>query len=382
MRDRKMQQRFTLFFGILLSFGMVAGLVLPFITQNLQNLGASAPQATDIPIPTAPAPPETTFIQFDQNYLHSSGLFTVAVPTGWTVSNEFSTASEAQVTMQNPSALSVLEVRVIEPNEAVTLDSVGNLGAQFTQDWLRSSWRQYSTWREDARYVEDEQLVIDFNLSRSGQEFVARQVAYTDGTWIYTIRVVMPSNASEVMQYVLENEIASLQTVERFLGTSLELNSYFDNTNKYMIRFPNTWTITDAADGVPASIAGDSILMRVETVAATMSTEDEASAYVASLRTGTQVLSVEAVEQFGLSGYRVAYVVPTLDGPTESGIALILNGEGGRAHIANIVLPAVQNTDLNTVDLEAEDTAQSIKDLRQALDTFSLFPEIELSSTE
>lgn len=380
MRDKTMQRRITLFLGILLSFGMVASVVLPLISQNTQ--AAPVAQPTEIPVPTAPAPPATASILFDQNYLHSSGLFTVAIPTGWTIANEFSTLSEAQVTMQNPSALSVLEVRVVQPSEGVTLDSAGNLGAQFTEEWLRSSWRQYSTWREDARYVEGEQLFIDFNLSRQGQEFVARQVAFTDGTWIYSVRVVMPSNATEAMQYVLENEVASLQSIERFVGATLEWNGYFDDTNNHMIRYPNAWTVTDAAEDAPASIFGDRVLLRVEAVSTTVDTVDAASAYVAGLRTGTQVLSVEAVEQSGLTGYRVAYIVPTLDGPTQSGLALILTGEGGTVHVANALLVDAQNTDLNAVDLAAEDTEQNIKDVRQALDTFSLLPEIELSSNE
>jgi hypothetical protein len=378
MRDRKLQQRITIFLGIFLSFGMIASVILPLLSQNLQQ-SAPAERPTETPAPTAPAPPDTSTISFDEIHLHSSGLFTVAVPTGWTVSNEFSTDAEAQLTMQNPRALSVLEVRVLAPAEDVELDSVNNLGAQFTEDWLRSSWRQYNSWREDTREVVNDELIIDFNLSRSGQNYVARQIASTDGTWIYVVRVVMPSNASEAMRYVLENEDASLKPIERYLGEALAWNGYFDNSASHLIRFPSTWAVTDSADGVPASIAGEDVQMRVET-ATGIDSSDAASAYVAALHTGTEVQSVEAVEQYGLSGYRVSYTVPTLDGPTESGIALILNDESGVAHVANALLTDVQNSDLNSVDLAAEDTAQSIKDVREALDTFSLLPELQLSS--
>jgi hypothetical protein len=375
MRDKKWQRRTTIFLGIFLSFGMV---ILPMLSQSIGQ-PQSAPVPTVTPAPTAPAPPDIAMISFDNEYLHSSGLFMAAIPSGWAVSNEFSNAGEAQLTMQNPNALSVLEVRIIQANEGVELDSPNKLGAQFTEDWLRSSWRQYSTWREDARKVEGDQLVIDFNLSRSGQEYVARQVAFTDGTWIYSVRVIMPSNATEALKYVLENEVASFHRVDRFIGAPLDWSSYFDNSSKHLIRFPSAWAVTDAADGTPASIVGINTQMRVETTAM-VDSPDAASAFVATLRTGTQVQTVEAVEQFGLRGYRVSYLVPSLDGPTQSGLVLILNDENGIAHVANVLLTDVQNTDLNTVDVTAEDTAQNIKDVYQTLTTFSVLPEIQLSS--
>lgn len=377
MRDRTMQKRFIVGLGILLSFSMVISLILPLLSQSLP--AAEVASATDTPAPTVPAPPDTSTIQFEEQHLHSSGLFTAAVPTGWSVSpTSFSTEGEAQLTLQNPSALSVLEVRLLEPVEGVDLSDVNSLGAQFTGEWLRSSWRQYdsNTYREDTRSVEGDQLIIDFSLSRTGQNYVARQVAYTDDTWIYVVRVVMPSNASEAMRYVLENEVASIEPVERFKGEPLAWNAYFDNANKHVIRFPSTWAISDSADGVPASISGDNIQMRVETTTG-IDSADAASGYVAGLRTGVEVQSVEEVEQYGLNGYRVAYLVPTLDGPTQSGVTLILNDESGVAHVANALLLDSQDTDLNTVDLESEETAQSIKDVREALDTFSLLPDIK-----
>lgn len=378
MRDRTMQKRFIVGLGILLSFSMVISLILPLLSQSLP--AAEVASATDTPAPTVPAPPDTSTIQFEEQYLHSSGLFTAAVPTGWSVSpTSFSTEGEAQLTLQNPSALSVLEVRVLEPAEGVDLSDVNSLGTQFTDEWLRSSWRQYdsNTYDEDTRNVEDDQLIIDFSLSRSGQNYVARQIAYTDGTWIYAVRLVMPSNASETMRYVLENEVASIEPVERFKGEPLAWNAYFDNANKHVIRFPSTWAISDSADGVPASISGDSVQMRIETTTG-IDSSDAASGYVAGLRTGVEVQSVEEVEQYGLNGYRVAYLVPTLDGPTQSGVALILNDESGVAHVANALLLDSQDADLNTVDLESEETAQSIKDVREALDTFSLLPDIDV----
>lgn len=377
MRERTWQKRMTVFLAIVLSAGMV---ILPMLSRFMRTSNTSStPEPTTIPTPTVPAPPDTSAISFDQIHLQSTGLFTVAVPTGWTVSNEFGSNGEAQLTMQNPHALSVLEVRVLAPAEGVTLDNVNNLGKQFTKDWLSSTWRQYSTWREDTREPQGDKLVIDFSLTRSGQNYVARQIAYTDGTWIYAVRLVLPSNASEVMQYILDNEVASLKPVQAYLGEPLSWNAYYDHVNYHLIRFPGTWAVTDSANGVSASIAGDNVEMRVQT-SSTIDSSDAATAYVSGLHSGTQIESVESVEQNGLSGYRVSYLIPTLDGPTQSGIVLILDDGSGMAHIANAIVTDAQNTDLDKVDLTSADTAQNIKDLRASLDTFAVFPNLELSS--
>lgn len=374
MRNNKWQQRITVFLAIFLSFGMVAGLVTPFLT----NTPPPQVQPTDAPPPTQPAPPDTASITFDQTYLHDSGLFTAAVPTGYTLTNEFNSTGEAQVTFENTASISVLEIRVLRPTDQVSLDSAANLGDFFTEEWLRPTWNRYRSWSEDARRIEDDKLIMDFSLRLGEQDFVARQVAFTDGTWIYTLRSVYPSNATQAMQHVLDNEVESFQTIERFVGAPLEWDGYFDDASNHLIRFPGEWALVDSADGAPASVEGENAQLRLETANATIDSEQAASDYVASLRSNITVMTVEAVEQFGSTGYRVSYTLPTLDGDSQSGIVLILNGTE-TAHVANVLLSDVVDTDLNTVDLAAEDTAQSIKDVRATLDTLSLFPELDVT---
>lgn len=379
MRDRKWQQRITLFLGIFLSFGMVASVVLPLISTQM-NLSQPQVQATRTPAPTQPAPPETSTINFDSTYLHPSGLFTAAIPSGYVLTNEFNTTGEAQVTMENTDALSVLEIRVIRPTADVSLETTQGLGDQFTQDWLSASWRGYSPWSEDARRVEDDKLIMDFSLASGGQDYVARQVAFTDGTWIYTMRVVSPSNASDAMRHVLDNEVDSFQTIERFVGSSLEWSGYFDDSVNHLIRFPGEWAVIDSGEGLPASVAGDTAQLRVETAMGTIDSETAAQDYVAGLRSNITVLSVEAVEQYGNSGYRVAYSLPNVDGANQSGAVLILN-DGETAHIANLLLEDVADTDLNMVDVSAEETAQNLKDARELLGTFSIFPDLDVANS-
>lgn len=375
--NRKWQQRVTVFLGIFLSLSMVLGLITPFLTNNSQHQQL---QPTDVPVPTQPAPPDTANIHFDDTYLEPSGIFTAAIPSGYTVSREFNSTGESQVTMENPESLSILELRVIRPTAGTNLESASGLGEFFTREWLTPTWNRYSSWNEDARRVEEDKLIMDYSLKLGQQDYVARQIAFTDGTWIYSVRSIYPSNATEAMQYVLTNEVQSLQTIPRFVGAPLEWDGYYDHSDHHLIRVPDGWLVEDSADGAPASLMSDNARLRLETNATTIDSADAARTYVASLRSNAQVLSVEPVEQFDYSGFRVAYTVQTLDGESQSGLVLILNGTE-QAHIANILLTDVADTDLNNVDLTAETTSQSIKDARAALDTFSIFPDLMVNAS-
>jgi hypothetical protein len=372
--NRTWQQRANVFLGILLVVATISGAVLPLISQNINNQQQTV-SSTPTPVPTVPAPPDMTQISFTEPYLHPSGLFTATIPTGWTVASELNTTGEALVTMQNPAALSVIEIRVIRPTSEILLDTPQNMGAYFTADWLNQSWRQYTNPNEDQRIVEGSDLIMDFTLTRTGQTYAARQKARTDGTWIYAARVVTPSNATDVMQFVLDGVYNSIQAVPNYIGQAIDWNGYFDNSNKFMIRFPSTWALVDSADGAPASILGDNAQLRVEAMPATVTSTDTASVYVSGLRSGITVLSVNEVTVQGVAGYRVAYTLATLDGATQSGLVLILN-DGTKNYIANVLLSDVADTDLNTVDLATVGVQQNVIDARNVLDSLAILPAV------
>jgi hypothetical protein len=344
--------------------------------MSIFNINPQTPVAQPTPTaaPTVPAPPDTASISFDQTYVHPSGLFSVGVPTGWTPDTPINAPDETQTTMRNPSALSLLEIRIVRPVEGTTVASADDLNAFFNEDWLGSSWIEYSDWSESTRRIEGDRSIIDFNLSRSGQDYVARQVAYTDGTWIYAIRGVVPSNAASALVYLLDNLGSSLHVVDRFVGAPLDYDGYVSTSAGHLIRFSQAWTVTDAAEGAPASIAGAGTQLRVETLAAPVASAADAEAYVSGLRSGITVLSTKEVTQFDASGYQVAYSLANVDGGSESGAVLILNGENN-AHVANVLLTTA-GTNLNDVDAAAEDTPQAVKDALSALASFSVFTDI------
>ena len=367
-QKRKNQQLFVTFMGLLLAVAMGLSLLLPLFTN--QTLNTPQAQPTDIPVPTVPAPIEDlSIIQFNEPYLHPSGLFTSTIPTGYSPVNEFNNTGEAQVTLRNPNQLSVIEQRVLRPTEGIDLSSPDTFGDFFNDSWLGASWREYSTWEETDRRTEDDQLVIDFNLTRTRQQYIARQTVTTDGTWLYSTRVVTPSNAASNLRYLLENQAANLDIVDAFVGQPIQWRAYFDDANDFIIRYPGDWQVVDSAPGAPTSITGADAQLRVETVASDFADEDAVTAYVEGLRSGTDVQSVETVEVDGLSGYRVAYTYTTIDGASQSGLVQILPTDAF-AYVQNLLLDNNSESDLNSVseDNVAYNTVQLLNSFLQVPD--------------
>lgn len=364
-------KNFTYVFGIVLSLAMVASLILPLLSQNVtQNPQAEAIEPTEVPLPTLPPPPDTAQINFDRTYLHPSGLLTVGVPTGWSPSVQSNTENEVRASFGNSDALSVIEARVVEPEEEVTDGE--SLSGFFTDTWLGQTWRDYQSWEETNRDVTDEgHVVIDFNLTRSRANYIARQESWVEDGEIYMVRVVTAENAPEELKFLLDGMIQNVDLVDTYAGTSLAWNGYFDNTDKHLIRYPETWQVTDSAEGLPATISGDDVTMVVETVDVALDSEDEAIDWIENWRSGVEALTVEPVEIDGVSGYEVSYKLTTLDGAPESGLAVLLNGDDNRLHVANARIAGAD------VDLEGE-SAEDYP-IIDVLSTFRLFPDLDVS---
>lgn len=363
-------KRWSYAIGITMVGIMVLSAITPLLRQNV-----TTPQQAVEPTaaPTLPPPPDTSTIRFDTTYLHPSGLFTVAEPTGFEASQPLTNADDVRAVFSNTAAQGLIQVDInqllTESEEPVTLDSVDAL---YNEAWLRSSWREYTTWEESSRErTENDELVIDFALSSRGQTYVARQKAWTDGEWIYSVRVVMPENATQALLYLLDGVAATLKPQKEFAGTPFNWNAYFDQQDAHIIRYPATWTLADSAPGKPASIEGTgSTFLRVESEAGTViDSEEAATSWVEDLRSGVNILSVEPVTREGGEGYAVSYAYQNVDGDTESGLVVLLNGPEDKLHVANLRFPG-------EVDLNAEEIDAQYSDLRSVMNTFAIMPDL------
>ncbi|MDZ4769515.1 MAG: hypothetical protein SGJ24_10325 [Chloroflexota bacterium] len=343
-------RRASIILGVFMVIVLLAGSIIPIFTGN-QQPQVEQPQVnpTEAPIPTFPAPPtDLTAVTFDQVYLHPTGIFSIGQPIGWTASEPNKGATIAQVNLINNDSQTVVDTYVedagaIQPAE---------LDAHFSREAIGASWARFNQWSETNREFNEEtgRLVIDFNVTSNRQQFVARQQAWTDGRWVYVVRVLTPANATQFLLYLLEGFSNSLQAYTGFEGSPLDWTAHYDSVYNHIIRYPGTWTLTDSAPGAPASItSADGVQLRVQGVADTQAADEAAArAYVESLRPGITVASVMPIDRAGTNGFAVGYTYSTIDGEGQSGYVNLLNGADGALHVADLRFPA-PNVDLNAL---------------------------------
>jgi hypothetical protein len=379
-------KRLTAIFGVTMAVIMGLSVILPSLGQNVAQ-NPQTIQPTEAPIPTFPAPIDNNLISFDQLYLHPTGLFTVAQPSGWANAAPSNNIDNARVTFTNPQALSVIQVDVQKPsttdadgdgaNDTLTLDDVD---AFYNTTYLEGSWRTTPTsttgwtdWKEAGqRKRENDKLTMDFELSLNRQTYVARQTAWTDGDLIYSVRVVTPENATNQLLYLLDSVAATLTPSKENATTPFDWNAHVDSVDKYLIRFPPSWTLADSAPGLPASITnGRDVVLRVETEGGTAADEAAARAWVEAERPGATILSVQPVTRGANTGFAVAYSFKNVDGDSQSGVALLLNGTD-KLYVANLRFPGAD------VDLNNADTQAAYPDYVSALDSFKLVTDLTL----
>jgi hypothetical protein len=377
--DNSAARRASMILGGIMIAAIALSAILPIFTNNATTAQQTL-QATDAPTVTSP-PVVTDFstIKFDTDYLHPSGLFSVAQPTGWTPGQQTTNANGVEITMNNGNLLSVIQTSLqIQPAPVGDLDAVDSL---FTSATLNSSWSNYSryadtglNYREQSRTREDNKVIIDFELKNNrGQVFVARQTAWADQDWVYSLRVVTPDNQINLLKYLMDNLIKSFKPNRIFAGTPADWGAYFDPSTNLVIRYPAGWRVTDSAPGRPTSIDGSTGSLRVQaqSVSAPL---DEAAArnWVTANVPGATVTSAKETKRGDLSGFMVAYTYTDADGNQNSGLALLLNGANNTLYSANLRIFEA-NIDLNV------DTAQvAHSDLMKVLSTFQLLPGLKV----
>lgn len=354
-KQTKRRQRAYVAITAGLAILMVASAVLPGLSQQNQQI-APPVEPTVNPVPTFPPPPALNTISLDQTYLHPSGLFTVAQPSGWLPSRDSNNGTHVQITFNNEAAKSVIETYIEKPFEPI--ESLEALSAHFTADALRTSWRNYLNPTEIGRFIdtENQRVLIDFELTLSRQTYLARHVARLEDGWIEVTRVVTPENARELLLFLVDQLPRTITRVPLFADVpsdEIAWTAYYSPVDGLIIRHPNGWRIVDGGPGDLVSIEGSNgEMLRIETLSG-VAIEDEAAAtaFVEALRPGIRVVSVSPVTRGAAQGYNVAYQFRTLEGENQNGLAALLNGLDGRLYVANVRASG------DPLDLNAEDSA-------------------------
>ncbi|MCU0499441.1 MAG: hypothetical protein MUF87_18985 [Anaerolineae bacterium] len=353
---------------LFLAFLMFASVFFSLIPNQ------TVPPDQEAPTPAPPTlpPPLTDFsgISLDERYLHPSGVYTIAQPTGWTNPQPSNNGVQLRTRFNNPTILSDIEVYIEQASIPVT--DLNNLSGRFDQATLAQTWSGFTEWRETGRELDttNNRVILDFEATRARQTLVARQVAWTDGQWIYSLRVLVPSNNVAVLRFLIEQLPATFTPIEVFKGTPLGWTSFYNPVDGDIIRYPQGWTVTDGRPGVPVSIRGiNGETLQLETIPAT-NIVDEAAAqsFLQGLDPRNTVSNVRPITRNGVNGFSVAYTTTGFDGEGISGLAVLLNGNDGRLHLANIRVP-IANLDLNNPTAE---TPLVAIDASQVLGSFTL----------
>lgn len=123
--DNSAARRASMILGGIMIVAIALSAILPIFTNNATTAQQTA-VVTNAPTVTPP-PVVTDFsgIKFDTDYLHPSGLFSVAEPTGSIPGQQTTTSNSVEITMNNGELLSVVQTSVqIEAAPVPDLDTI------------------------------------------------------------------------------------------------------------------------------------------------------------------------------------------------------------------------------------------------------------------
>lgn len=199
--------------GIAVAFVILYGVILVSLllnpprepeTQVVFLPTTAAPLLTPTPIPV-----DTNAISFDTLYTHPDDVFSIAQPTGWEPGNPISTEFIYQITMQHTELQSVIDVTIPILPEPIT--RFPDLDAYFSPNLLADSWRAYSTWEETDRSIENNRLVMDYEVTILSTNFIARDVAWLQDGRIIRIRVVILANQPDLLTFLVDNLVPTFE---------------------------------------------------------------------------------------------------------------------------------------------------------------------------
>ncbi|MEL6152340.1 MAG: hypothetical protein AAFR56_22100, partial [Chloroflexota bacterium] len=257
----------VLIFAFSMAFIMVASLASGYLFNVANQIAFTRQQqaaARPTPVPTFEPPVSTANIAFERNALQANGLFSLVIPEppewGAIESSYDSFSNRARLLLRDE--LNVIEASVESPAQPVT--SVADLESVFTEQTLGTSWRNYTSWRETQRTNINrngrEYLQMDFELDFRDRTYVARQAAWVEDSRVYSVRVVTPGNATELLVFLLDSTIDNFTVIERFADTPVAWSSYFDSAENYIVRYPQNWQVTDSGEGLPTTIEGTDVV--------------------------------------------------------------------------------------------------------------------------
>ena len=335
--------------GVVIIVTFVLSLLAPGSNRRASTVPEDllgTPAATTVVVPTPEPDPQVTG---STPYIHSSGLFRVFRPAGqgWTLNENASVnaSSIASVVIQNVRRLVVIH-NYIRPN--VEYETPQALSENFlTTQHFAGAWQDYDRWEETARTVQDDKVIVDFNLTQLDVDYIARVAYWVQDGWLFVARVVTPANNPLLLDRLFTQVVDGFVGFDALMALPVDWTAHVDQQLGYIWRHPNAWQRVAGDVGRPVTFTAETEAgtLRVRTWAEpdqALADEDAARAWLVENRDGAEVLSAQPVERGAGAGFALAYTFLTTTGDPQSGLMVLLNDAAGTLFVADLQTPTAE----------------------------------------
>lgn len=341
--------------GLMITIILIVTAIFPQSDNDnsSSDSGDTADSLVNTPEPTsliAPTPesgiPQITALD---PHLNSTGLFQFFQPgDDWYLERDDynSDYRRASTVYISPSRLSVIHVFVEIGTSYPTLQAVSD--NVFTDVYFASEWGQYKSWRYTKREVTDSLITIEFALEDDRNEllkYIARQISWLEGSWLYTIRIVVPNNNPVLLDRLFELTAPTLIGYQNIgVFPLLGWQQFSDQSQRMMIKLQEVWTQTSGSPGRPITYQGATLTEGYQVTiqripGQPLASLEAAQTWLSNFREGISIIEGRPTVQAFAQGYWFSYTYQTIEGDPMSAAAALLNDPEGNLYVAELRAP-------------------------------------------
>lgn len=376
MASRKQNRRRATIIGSVIGAIIIFSFVITLIAPDLGMSSTTSDAIFNTPEPTAiivPTPDPAPQLDGAAPFIHSSGIFSAFRPASsdWTVTESGPDPSSGivRVVMQSPARLAVIHNYIQPGVEYETLDSLSaNL---LNASHFASAWSDYDAWIETNRTVTDDAVIVDFALESEGVAYTGRSLDWTQDSRLFATRLVVPANNVALRDLLQPYVLAQFTMLSGIAALPVEWPAYIDQSAGYVLKYPTGWQQVAGGPGRPVTFSttsdqGELVIRTSTTSDQRIESREQVAAWLASVESTAESLTIAPVEQRGGTGYEVAYTFIDAAGDARSGLVLLVNDADDTLFVANLQTMLL-NRDLLTADNLPTSVSDAIRALREGL---------------
>ncbi len=282
-------------------------------------------------------------------HINSTGLFQFFQPgDDWYLErDDYNTDYRRASTVYiSPSRLSVIHAFLEIGTNYTTLQAVSD--ELFTDVYFNTEWGQYKTWRYTNREVANGLITIEFALEDDRNEllkYIARQISWLEGNWLYTIRIVVPDNNPVLLDRLFELTSPTMIGYHNIAAFPLlGWTEFSDPSQRMMIKLQEVWTQVSGSSGRPITYRGATLTEGYEVTIQRIPGQplpslEAAQEWLSTFREGIQIIEGRPTSQTFAQGYWFSYTYSTVEGDPVSAAASLLNDTDGNLYVAELRAP-------------------------------------------